>query len=127
MTVFQILGLLLVAVMLVTSVRNLMQVRARPLASALWLLLWAAAGAAISAPDATTRVAKLLGINRGADLLVYCTALASFVGFFLVYVKIRQLTRDITVLTRELAFLRATPPARAIDTVSQADTHALAD
>jgi hypothetical protein len=45
----------------------------------------------------------VLGIRRGADLLVYCMVLGFLVGFYVVYLKFRQLTREITVLTRELA------------------------
>jgi small membrane protein len=111
MRLFQILAIVFVAAMLVVSVRNLVRLRARPLASAFWLLLWTVAGASILSPDSTTRVALLLGIRRGADLLIYCTALALCVGFFLMYVKVRQLSRDITLLTRELAIRGARPPA----------------
>jgi hypothetical protein len=107
MRLFQLLALPLIAAMLVVSVRNVVRVRARPLASAFWLLLWFAAGAAVAVPNATTRVARLLGIQRGADLLVYSTVLGFFVGFYLVYLKLRQLTREITLLTRELAILDA--------------------
>ncbi len=111
MRLFQVLALVFVAAMFVVSARNLLRMRARPLASAFWLLLWTAAGGAILAPDRTTQVALLLGIRRGADLVIYCTALALCVGFFLVYVKVRQLSREITLLTRELALQGARPPA----------------
>lgn len=107
MRLFQILALPFIAVMLIVSARSFVGARARPLASAFWLLLWSAAGIAIVVPDATTRVARLLGIQRGADLLVYSTVLGFLVGFYLVYLKVRQLTREITVLTRELAILDA--------------------
>ncbi len=107
MRLFQVIALAFIAVMLIVSVRNLIGVRARPLASAFWLLLWSAAGIALVMPDATTQVARLLGIRRGADLLMYSTVLGFLVGFYLVYLKVRQLTREITVLTRELALLDA--------------------
>jgi small membrane protein len=107
MRLFQLLVLPFIGVMLVVSARNVLRLRARPLVSALWLLLWSAAGVAVIAPDLTTRVALLLGIRRGADLLVYSTVLGFLVGFYLVYLKVRQLTREITVLTREIALLGA--------------------
>jgi hypothetical protein len=110
MRLFQIFAVVFVAAMFVISARNLLRLRARPSASAFWLLLWASAGVAILDPDATTRLAVVLGIRRGADLLIYCTALALCVGFFVIYVKIRQLSREITLLTRELALSGARRP-----------------
>jgi hypothetical protein len=103
MRLFQVLALPFVALMFVVSARSLLSGRVRPVASAFWMLVWLAAGTAIVVPDATTRVAKVLGIRRGADLLVYCMVLGFLVGFYVVYLKFRQLTREITVLTRELA------------------------
>ncbi|HWF86464.1 MAG TPA: DUF2304 domain-containing protein, partial [Vicinamibacterales bacterium] len=107
MRLFQILVLPFTAVMLIVSARSLVRARARPIAAAFWLLLWSAAAVALAMPDATTQVARLLGIRRGADLVAYSTALGFLVGSYLVYLKIRQLTREITVLTRELALLDA--------------------
>ena len=107
MKLFQVLVLPFIAVMFAVSVRSLIRARARPLASILWLVLWAAAAVAVAEPDSTTQVALVLGIRRGADLLVYCMVLGFMVGFYLVYLKIRQLTREVTLLTRELAILGA--------------------
>lgn len=118
MRLFQILVLPFIAAMLVVSARSLFRVRARPLASVFWLLVWSAGGVAVAQPDMTTQVALLLGIRRGADLLVYCTVLGFLVGFYLVYLKIRQLTREITVLTRELALrgdVRTSPGESRVD------------
>ncbi len=105
MRLFQVLVLPFIAVMFAVSARGLLRARARPPVSVLWLLLWSAAAAAVAMPDLTTEVARVLGIRRGADLLVYCTVLGFLVGFYLVYLKVRQLTREITLLTRELALL----------------------
>ena len=53
--------------------------------------------------EGTTTVASLLGIRRGADLLLYCTALGSILGFFMMYLRLRRVRRDLTVLTRQIA------------------------
>jgi hypothetical protein len=100
---FQIAAFVFIGIMLVVSARNLLRVHARPLTAGFWFVLWLAAAIAILNPNATTALAKSVGIQRGADLVVYCTVLGFFVAFFLVYLKIRQLTHDVTVLTRELA------------------------
>lgn len=76
-------------------------------AAAFWLVVSVAAWLAILDPDATSRVSKWLGIERGADLISYLTTVAVLFGFWLLYIRLRRLRREITVLTRELALLRA--------------------
>jgi hypothetical protein len=66
-------------------------------------LLWAAAGLAVIQPDLTTKVAHTVGIRRGADLLLYCAVVAMIAGFLMIYVRLRRLRREITLLVRELA------------------------
>jgi hypothetical protein len=103
MSLFQLLAVPFIAAMLFASARNLLKVRARLVVSTLWVLLWLATLMAVIDPDSTTQVARALGIQRGADLLVYSAVLGFIVGFYLVYLKLRQLSREITLLTRELA------------------------
>jgi hypothetical protein len=115
MSVFQAVALALIATMLAVSARKLSGVQARASAALFWFVLWSAAALAILNPDATTVVARRLGIQRGADLVVYCAILAFFAAFFFVYVRIRQLTRDVTLLTRELAVRAAQDPVHFAD------------
>jgi hypothetical protein len=88
MRLFQLIALPFIAVMVIVSVRNLIKNRARLLAALFWVLLW-------------------VGIYRGADLLVYSAVMAFSVGFYVVSLRLRQQSREITVLTRELALLEA--------------------
>ncbi|MFQ5492031.1 MAG: DUF2304 family protein, partial [Phycisphaerae bacterium] len=37
--------------------------------------IWIVAGVAVAWPDATTRVARVVGLGRGANLLLYCAVL----------------------------------------------------
>lgn len=107
MRLFQLVTLPLIAAMLIVSIRNLVKVPARRLAALFWIGLWLATFAAVMYPDATTRIARAIGIGRGADLLVYSAVLAFSAGFYVVSVRLRQLSREITVLTRELALREA--------------------
>lgn len=107
MRLFQLIALPFIATMLIFSVRNLFRVSARRTAALFWVVLWLATLIAVTYPNATTRVARALGIYRGADLLVYSAVLAFIVGFYVVSLRLRQLSREITVLTRELALLDA--------------------
>ena len=110
MTTFQISALAVLALLLVTSLANLVRRRGRPGVSILWSLLWVAGAIALIRPSLTRVVANFLGIGRGADLVFYVGLITMAIGFFVVYVRIRRLRHDVTVLTRELAISRARVP-----------------
>lgn len=108
MTVFQIvavtvLGLLVARELVVSFVRS----RGR------WIRLfrttvWAAAAAAILDPGLTQRVANVLGIGRGADVVLYLFVLAFlWVSFFLYSCHLR-VQRQVTQLARHIAIQEAT-------------------
>lgn len=106
MRLFQLVAIPLIVVMLLLSARSLFQ-RARLLVSLFWVVLWLATLVAVIYPDETTEIAKAVGIRRGADLLVYSAVLAFIAGFYVVSLRMRQMSREITLLTRELALLDA--------------------
>jgi hypothetical protein len=106
MSLFQLVAIPLLAVMLVVSARNLFH-RARLLTSLAWTLLWVTGLIAVINPNETTEIAKLVGIRRGADLLMYSSVLGFGVGFYVVSLRLRQMSREITLLTREVAMLEA--------------------
>ena len=54
-------------------------------------------------PDLSTRVAKLLGVGRGADLLFYFSILGGLFGFLLLYSRSRRTDRRMTLLLRAIA------------------------
>lgn len=82
--------------------------RERPRITA-WLgvLVWTLAGLTVLSPELTTRIARLLGIGRGADLLIYLLALAFLSSWFYFYRRLRSLSDSITALTRAIALERA--------------------
>jgi small membrane protein len=110
MRLFQLIALPFIAVMLAISIRNLFKAPARLAATLFWVLLWLATLVAVMYPDAMTQVARRFGIYRGADLLVYSAVIAFIVGFYVVSVRLRQISRELTVLTREVALLTAERP-----------------
>ena len=69
---------------------------------------------AVLRPDDVTRVAKLVGVGRGTDLLLYLLVavfLYVVVGF---YLKFRDVERQLTVLARRLAIDEATQRQQGI-------------
>jgi small membrane protein len=58
-------------------------------------------------PGLTTRVAHLLGVGRGTDLLLYVSLVAGLHVALLLYLRTRELERKITDLTRASALRNA--------------------
>ncbi|HAQ66723.1 MAG TPA: DUF2304 domain-containing protein [Phycisphaerales bacterium] len=54
-------------------------------------------------PNWTTAIAHALGIGRGADLLLYLLVIGSSTGFLVLYVKLRAVRREVTLLVRKIA------------------------
>jgi small membrane protein len=61
---------------------------------------------AVLMPDATSTIASLVGVGRGADLILYCWIVITLLVSINLQFKILQVHELLTVLTRELA-LRA--------------------
>src|SRR5689334_1246995 len=61
-------------------------------------------------PEFTSRLAKLFGVGRGADLLLYFLAVATFYGFVLMYIKLRSLEHQLTKIVRLLSIHNAVEP-----------------
>lgn len=62
---------------------------------------------ATSWPELTSVLAKHFGIGRGADLLIYCVTVTTLVGFWMVYLRLRAVQRQLTLLVRHIAIREA--------------------
>jgi hypothetical protein len=103
MNAFQLLGIsLLVTLVAVTIAAARRSYLGWP-ASVGWVCVWTAAATAIAIPESTMIVAHALGIDRGADLVFYCSILAMLAGFFVVFVRFRRLEQDLTRIVRHAA------------------------
>jgi hypothetical protein len=110
MNLFQIMGLMLLAVLVSASLVNMVRGRGRLSVSILWLSLWCLAAVALVRPDTTIQVARWLGVKRGADLVFYCNVFATLCGFFLIYLRQRKVERQLTLLVREMAMAKPALP-----------------
>jgi small membrane protein len=89
----------LVGVTLVAIGRRIVNRREAAFLCALWL----AACVTVIYPKITVILARALGIGRGADLVSYCAVVMMMVGFTMIYVRLRRLRRELTLLVRALA------------------------
>lgn len=68
-----------------------------------WFLFWIVVGFVAILPQTADKVAHVVGVGRGADVVIYASLLALFYLIFRVYVKIEQVEREVTGLVRKLA------------------------
>lgn len=68
-----------------------------------WIGIWSLAELVIWIPAITTVTAKILGIGRGADLIIYGSIVVLFYLVFRIYVKIEDLERQITQIVKTVA------------------------
>jgi len=69
----------------------------------LWCAVWIAAIVVVLIPATSFFFADLLGIQRGADFVVYVSIVVLFYLLFRLYVKIDSTEQNVTKLVRELA------------------------
>lgn len=72
-----------------------------------WGALWLAVGVVALIPELTNRLADFLGIGRGADVVVYIAIVVIIALLFRMSVRLEQLDRAITKVTRELALRKS--------------------
>lgn len=72
-------------------------------------------------PSHTQRLANLLGVGRGADLIFYCWIVITLVVSINLQFKILNLQSMITALTRELALQAARQPDTASAPIKGSD------
>ncbi len=97
---FQYLGIAACALFAVASVTSLVRGTRPRWPSLVGVGLGLAGAITFVDPDITTRFARMLGITRGADLLLYVTTLAFVGSWFYFHNKVRVLSNDITSLVR---------------------------
>lgn len=72
-----------------------------------WGILCVLAGLATWNPKWTTDVADELSIGRGADLVLYIAVIMMMIGFWMTYMRLRHLRKELTSLVRHIAILEA--------------------
>lgn len=109
---FQILALVVLGLLLLLTVAAAALKKATRREAVFWCIVWLAGAAAIFRPDLSMSLARKLGIGRGADLLLYSAVGVMMVGFMMVYIRLRRLRREMTLIVRHLALKEAqeSPP-----------------
>jgi len=75
----------------------------------------------IAVPDLSTAIAQLVGVGRGADLLLYLGIMGLSFVCLLLYAKLRQLETTLTELVRLVALQNAISPEAEQTPTGEAD------
>jgi len=105
MNFFQILVILVLSLLVMGSLAASIAGWTSRREGLLFSLLCLAACIATIWPDSTVKIANALGIGRGADLVFYSAVVAMMIGFWMIYIRLRHLRRQLTLLVRQLAIL----------------------
>ncbi|MBM3205008.1 DUF2304 domain-containing protein [Candidatus Uhrbacteria bacterium] len=97
-----ILLLILLGAMYMTY-RRRKQKAIRPIEGYLWSLVWLGAAVVVIQPDLTTRLARMVGIGRGSDLVVYGAVIVLLLLVFHLHIAHDKLERQLTELVRQKA------------------------
>lgn len=68
-----------------------------------WSVLFTSAIFVVAMPFETTRLANILGIGRGVDLVAYISIATLFYLVFRIYVILEDLRHEITKVVREIS------------------------
>ena len=107
MSLFQVLALITVACLFLLTVVAVWRAWITKRESMIWIVVWLVAATALVSPKMTSVLARAMGIGRGADLLLYCSVVVMMIGFLMIYVRLRRLRREMTLLVRHLAIHEA--------------------
>jgi hypothetical protein len=73
-----------------------------------WCLVFAGILIVLLFPDLTVKVAHLLGITRGTDVVVYGSVVLLFYLVFRIYVRLENIQHQMILLFRALALIQST-------------------
>jgi len=66
-----------------------------------WSIVWVAAAFVILKPETTSRLANMLGVGRGADLVLYASVVALFFLMFKIFMSLDAIEKHLTHFVRK--------------------------
>lgn len=100
---FQPIQIILVLVFALALMRTIWRARQGGLKLSeflFWFLVWTLAIAVVILPDSTFYFAKIFGVGRGADFVVYAALVVLFLLLFKIMSKLDALEQNLTKIVR---------------------------
>lgn len=118
MTVIKLLLLAAIVVFALLAFRGSRRAIHKVLWRAYVVLVVLAAGVSVVYPDGLTTIAELVGVGRGADLLLYVLVVTFMLVSVVLFRRIGELERRYADVVRNLALQEALIPPRQSDRAS---------
>ena len=100
------------AALLLVALYALSQWRVAPLVAGSILCTALAGALVVTFPELATRTAHVLGIGRGADLIMYVFIVVILAAILNIHIKLRANNRQLTELARSIALQSARIPKK---------------
>ena len=71
-----------------------------------WSVVFSVAIAGVALPEEISKLAAILGVGRGVDLIIYASIAVLFYLVFRLYVFIEDVRHEITEVVRKIALLK---------------------
>lgn len=68
-----------------------------------WVFVWLAGLTIVFFPGLSSSFATFVGIGRGVDVILYASVIILFYLIFRIYIKMEDIQKQITTLTRSIA------------------------
>lgn len=68
-----------------------------------WILFWVGVSLVVMWPNSVQMIARVFGIGRGSDFVLYISVITLFFLVFRLHIKIENMNRDVTKVVREKA------------------------
>lgn len=112
---FRIALALFALLSMLRTLRQHRELRVTSTWTTLWMVLWTLMIVVAFVPQLTDGVAQMVGVERGADLAVYCAVLLLLVHAYRRMMWEQEMTAHLTAMTRAQAIASATPPQSTND------------
>jgi hypothetical protein len=103
MTLVQFLAIGFVILALIKTASDFKKKRIGVKSLVFWALIWVAVAVVAVLPYVTAPLAKILGIGRGIDVVVYFSILSIFFILFKIISKLTKIDKDITEIVQHLS------------------------
>lgn len=68
-----------------------------------WVVFWLVVAVIIALPQSTNFFARVLGVGRGTDVVIYVSIIILFYAIFKIQVRFEKIEREITKIVRDNA------------------------
>lgn len=103
MTIFQILSLILIALVIYKATRRLFKKDLSFLLYLVWISAWLFVAIFVVWPEILSRLAAFVGIGRGVDLIIYLSIFSLFYFVFKISLRQDRLEKNLADIVRKIA------------------------